>query len=341
MLVDGKHRKTVWFESGVLKMVNQPLLPHSFEIVELRSYREAANAIKTMVVRGAPAIGATAAYAMALAQLAGEDLQIAAQVIKKTRPTAQDLFYATDKVLQAAEAGGSAIEAAREIADDYETACEAIGACGADLIDDGASLNTHCNAGWLATVDWGTATAPMYKAKRQGKSFFVYVDETRPRCQGARITAFELCHEGIDHAVIADNAAGHYMFRGDIDLIIVGTDRVAANGDIANKIGTYSSAVVAQANNIPFYVAAPAATIDLQCPDGLSIPIEERGAEEVAYMFGKDESADRIARIRISPESSTVKNPAFDVTPAKYITGIITERGIFKPAEIADAFSSR
>ena len=340
MLVNGKHTKTVWFEDGVIKLVNQPLLPHSFEIVHLKTYLQVADAIKTMVVRGAPAIGATAAYGMALAHLAGEDLDRAAEALRQTRPTAQDLFYAVDTVLNAANAGKNPLDTARRISRDYETACETIGDYGAELIEDGIRLNTHCNAGWLATVDWGTATAPMYKAKRQGKNIFVFVDETRPRCQGARITAFELGHEGIDHAVIADNAAGHYMWRGEIDLVIVGADRVAANGDIANKIGTYSSAVVAAANSIPFYVAAPAATIDMECPDGLSIPIEERGPEEVSGMFGKDPESGRPLQILISPESSAIRNPAFDVTPASYITAIITERGIFKPKDIRGAFGS-
>ena len=338
MNVDGVHQKTVRFEDGVLKLVNQPLLPAAFEILSITDYLEAAKAIKTMVVRGAPAIGATAAYGMALAAGSGADLAEAAEVIKKTRPTAQDLFYAVDRVLRAVEAGKDAIEEAGRISAEYEAACEAIGENGAGLIKNGMRLNTHCNAGWLATVDWGTATAPMYKARRRGIDFSVFVDETRPRCQGSRITAFELGHEGIEHAVIADNATGHYMWRGEIDMVIVGTDRVAANGDVANKIGTYSSAVVAKENGIPFYVAAPLATIDLNCPNGASIPIEERSAEEVALMFGTDGKDGTRRTVRIAPETSPVRNPAFDVTPAKYVTGIITEKGIFAPERIADAF---
>ncbi len=339
MRVNGIHRKTVWYKDGALKLVNQPLLPATFEVLSITDYLEAAAAIRTMVVRGAPAIGATAAYTMALAATAGVDMQKAAGVVKKTRPTAQDLFYAVDRVLAAVAGGADAAAEADEIAREYVTACEAIGENGADLIKSGMRLNTHCNAGWLATVDWGTATAPMYKAKRRGVDFSVLVDETRPRCQGSRITAFELGHEGIDHAVIADNATGYYMWLGEIDMVIVGTDRVAANGDVANKIGTYSSAVVAKENGIPFYVAAPLATIDRDCPDGRSIPIEERSAEEVACMFGADASDGTRRTVRIAPESSPVKNPAFDVTPAELVTGIITEKGIFPPERILDAFS--
>jgi S-methyl-5-thioribose-1-phosphate isomerase len=355
MIVNGTHYKTVWFENSKLHLVNQPLLPHSFEIVTINDYQEAARAIRTMVVRGAPAIGATAAYGMALAAMQGVALSEAAKVLTATRPTAQDLFYAVRRVQDLAAAGTDPLDAARRIAADYEHACEQIGEHGAELIEDGMRLNTHCNAGWLATVDWGTATAPMYKAKRQGKRISVLVDETRPRCQGSRITAFELGHEGIDHAVIVDSATGYYMWRGEIDLVIVGADRIAANGDVANKIGTYSSAVAASANNIPFYVAAPLATVDLECPCGMDIPIEERAPEEVACMFGRlvDPETGAVddgtakgpegapATVRIAPETSPVKNPAFDVTPAELVTGIITERGIFPPDRIRRAFGDQ
>ncbi len=337
MLVAGVHRKTVEFTEGRLILVNQPLLPHRFETVSYTDYRDAAKAIKTMVVRGAPAIGACAAYAMALAELEGVDLQEAGELLKSSRPTAQDLFAAVDAVTAAASAGEKALDAAVRIAAGYESACKKIVELGSGLITNGMTVNTHCNAGWLATVDWGTATAPMYAAKRKGVNFTVFVDETRPRCQGSRITAFELGEEGIDHAVIADNAAGYFMSRGEIDLVIVGSDRIAANGDIANKIGTYTSALAAFDNRIPFYVAAPLATIDPECPDGDSIPIEERGGEEVACMFGADTETGEIRTVRIAPASSRVRNPAFDVTPARLITGIITERGIFAPIEILSA----
>jgi len=262
MLVKGVHRKTVEFENGTLTLVNQPLLPHRFETVSYTDYREVVTAIKTMVVRGAPAIGAAAAFAMALAEANGDNLDVASAALKSARPTAQDLFAAVDSVAAAVRSGGSAAGAAAEIAAAYESACRSIGKLGAGLISNGTVVNTHCNAGWLATVDWGTATAPMYTAKRRGVEFTVIVDETRPRCQGARITAFELAEEGIDHVVIADNAAGHLMARGEINLVILGSDRIAANGDIANKIGTYTSALAAFENDIPFYVAAPVATID-------------------------------------------------------------------------------
>ncbi len=337
MIIDGTHHRTVWFEDGRLCLIHQPLLPHRFEISRYTDYREAALAIRTMVVRGAPAIGATGAFAMALAEAGGADLEEAADVLRGTRPTAQDLFYGIQRVLDGVAGGRSALEVAREVAEDYVAACRAIGEHGAGLITEGMRLNTHCNAGWLATVDWGTATAPMYVAKRQGRGFFVWVDETRPRCQGSRLTAFELGQEGIRHAVIADNAAGALMARGEIDLVIVGTDRVAMNGDVANKIGTYSSAVVARENGIPFYVAAPTATVDPGSATGADIPIEERDLEEVACMFGWDEEADRMGRVRIAPASSPVRNIAFDVTPARYITGIITEKGIFEAERIGDA----
>jgi len=278
---------------------------------------------------------------LALAQAEGVDLQEAAAVLKATRPTAQDLFYGIQRVLKEVEGGRPALDVAQEIADDYETACRAIGEHGAHLIEDGMRLNTHCNAGWLATVDWGTATAPMYVAKRRGRDFFVWVDETRPRCQGSRLTAFELGHEGIRHAVIADNATGALMARGEIDLVIVGTDRVARNGDVANKIGTYSSAVVAKENGIPFYVAAPTATIDAGSATGADIPIEERDPEEVSCMFGWDAVSDREGIVRIAPEGSPVRNIAFDVTPARFVTGIITEKGIFEAEKIADALDKQ
>ncbi len=340
MIVNGTHRKTVFFADDALQLVNQPLLPYSFEMIAITDYREAARAIKTMVVRGAPAIGATAAYGMALAAMQGVDLTEAAAVLTATRPTAQDLFYAVNRVQSLVEAGTDALVAARRVADEYEAACEQIGEHGLSLIRDGMTLNTHCNAGWLATVDWGTATAPMYKAKRAGIRFSVLVDETRPRCQGSRITAFELGQEGIDHAVIADSASGLFMWRKEIGAVIVGTDRVAANGDIANKIGTYSSAVVARANGIPFYVAAPLATIDLECPTGRDIPIEERSPDEVACMFGNDVADGTRHTVRIAPAESPVRNPAFDVTPAELITAIITERGIIEPSRIREAVAA-
>jgi S-methyl-5-thioribose-1-phosphate isomerase len=334
----------VWFETGrsgpgVLCLINQHLLPWKLEVLRYSDYRQVAEAIRTMVVRGAPAIGAAGAFAMALAAQQGEDLGAAAALLRATRPTAQDLFAAIDRTLAAAASGRGLLEEAQAVADGYERACSAIGEIGAPLVREGARVNTHCNAGWLATVDWGTATAPLYKAHRKGVRFSVLVDETRPRCQGSRLTAFELGEEGIAHAVIADNAAGWLMARGEIDLVIVGADRIAANGDVANKIGTYSSAVVAAENGIPFYVAAPNATIDPGCASGDEIPIEERAAAEVSCVPGLDVESGRPATVRIAPESSPVRNPAFDVTPARFVTAIITERGIFAPAEILRSIS--
>ena len=329
MKVNGKDYRTVWIEDGVVKLINQPLLPETFEIYCCRDYKETAKAIKTMVVRGAGAIGAAAGYAMAQAFLAGEDTQKAAEVIKNTRPTAQNLFYAVDKVLRASSKEES-LKTAEEIADEDSKASRKIGEYGQSLIEDNAKILTHCNAGWLAFVDWGTALSPIYAAKREGKRIFVFVDETRPRLQGARLTAWELANEEVPHAIIADNAAGYYMREGEVDLVITGADRIAANGDTANKIGTYEKAVLAKENNIPFYIAAPTSTIDITCACGDEIPIEERDEAEVLEVRGQ----------RIAPKQSHARNPAFDVTDAKYITGIITEKGIIKAdeADIAKLF---
>ncbi len=319
MLVNGKDYRTVWLENGVVKLINQPLLPDKFEIYSCKNYKETAKAIKTMIVRGAGAIGATAGYAMAQAFLLNEDVQEAAKMIKNTRPTAQNLFYAVDKVLKAKNKE-EALQIAEEIANKDSEASRRIGEYGEKLIKDNYKILTHCNAGWLAFVDYGTALSPIYAAKRKGKNIFVFVDETRPILQGARLTAWELANENIPHAIIADNAAGYYMKKGEIDLVITGADRIAANGDTANKIGTYEKAVLAKENNIPFYVAAPIATIDIDCESGDKVPIEERDEKEVLEIKGT----------RIAPKQSHAKNPAFDITPSKYIKGIITERGIIK-----------
>ncbi|MFH1224809.1 MAG: S-methyl-5-thioribose-1-phosphate isomerase [Candidatus Diapherotrites archaeon] len=320
MIAQGKQYVTVWLEGSTVKMINQLLLPEKFEIAEFTDYAQTAKAIKTMVVRGAGAIGASAGYAMAQAFLAGEDAKEARRVIEATRPTAVDLFVATKMVFDAGERGGkeAAVRAAEKYASDNAEAGRKIGEHGAQLLRNGTRVLTHCNAGWLAFVDWGSALAPIYVAKRKGKKIFVWVDETRPRLQGARLTAWELANEGVEHAIIADNAAGHFMQRGEVDLCIVGADRVAANGDTANKIGTYEKAVLAHENGIPFYVAVPTTTIDMNTASGGKIKIEERGEEEVLDVQG----------IRVANASSRARNPAFDVTPARYITGFITEKGI-------------
>jgi len=345
MEVDGKHYRTIWMEGRVVRTINQPLLPHRFEIVDLQSYEETAGAITSMLLRGAGAIGAAGGFGMAQAVLSAPDdgameyVDKAAEVLRNTRPTAQDLFYAIDRVWGAVKSlprgkmNEAAVAEANAIADEYVEAGASIGRLGADLIEDGCRILTHCNAGWLAFVDWGSALAGVYAAKRQGKKVFVYVDETRPRCQGARLTAWELCGEQIPHAIIADNAAGHYMRTGQVDMVIVGSDRIAANGDVANKIGTYEKAVLAKENGIQFYVAAPTSTIDMNCPNGGDIPIEERDDAEVLCMFGKTDGG-AMTKVRVAPEGSAARNPAFDVTPARYVTAIITERRMVKPGEL-------
>ena len=341
MLVNGTPTRTVWMDNGVVRMIDQPRLPHAFQICDLTHHTQTAEAIRTMVVRGAGAIGATGAYGMAQAALEAPDddfhryIEVAANTMANTRPTAQNLFYGIRAVLQAIEAEGSnlarareaAVEAAQAVADDDADCCRAIGEHGAPLIPHAARVSTHCNAGWLAFVDWGSALSPIYVAHRAGNPVHVFVDETRPRSQGARLTAWELASEGVPHSVIADNAAGHLMQRGEIDMVIVGSDRIAANGDVANKIGTYSSAVVAHRHGIPFYVAAPTTTIDPECPTGMDIPIEERGGEEVSHTWGWSDEGQFI-RVRTTPVVSTTRNPAFDVTPAELVTGIITEHGV-------------
>lgn len=341
MRVDGTPFRTVWMEGGVVKLIDQPLLPHRFAIADQPTWQDTARAITTMVVRGAGAIGATGAYGMAQAALSAPDdgfhaaISEAANGLADTRPTAQNLFYGIKRVLAAIEGEGDDLAAARqaaraaaqEVADDDAACCEAIGRHGAPLIGQGARVSTHCNAGWLAFVDWGSALSPVYVAHREGRSPFVFVDETKPRGQGARLTAWELGQEGVAHAVIADNATGHFLQRGEIDLVIVGSDRIAMNGDVANKIGTYSSAVCAARAGVPFYVAAPTTTIDPDCPSGQDIPIEERGPEEVQYTWGwSDDGA--FVRVRTTPEGSGARNPAFDVTPAELVAGIITEKGV-------------
>jgi S-methyl-5-thioribose-1-phosphate isomerase len=324
MLVNGKHYRTVWFEDDKIRMIDQRILPKEFRIVELKDTNEVADAIRTMVVRGAPAIGATGAYGIALAALKNEGIRESAKTLRETRPTAYDLFHGIEYVLKGMERGEDPLRAAEEYADISVESCKKIGEHGASLIKDGYRILTHCNAGWLACVDWGSALSPIYFAKRQRKQMFIYVDETRPRLQGAKLTSWELVNEGIDHSVIADNAAGHFMRTKEIDLVVVGADRIARNGDFANKIGTYEKAVLAKENSIPFYVAAPSSTIDFSCESGDKIPIEERGEDEVHF----------IGNERITPEGIRARNPAFDVTPAKFVTGIITEKGISKPGGI-------
>ncbi len=342
MRVGDQHFRTVWMEGRVVRLIDQPRLPHTFGIVDMPDHHATAQAISTMIVRGAGAIGATGAFGMAQAALEAPDdiagfdayMATAAHTLAHTRPTAQNLFYGIQAVQRGiasastvASRRAAAVQAAQAVADDDAACCEALGRHGAALIADGARISTHCNAGWLAFVDWGSALSPIYMAQRQGKKVFVFVDETRPRSQGARLTAWELGQEGVEHAVIADNAAGHYLYRGEIDMVIVGSDRIAANGDVANKIGTYTSALAAKAAGVPFYVAAPTTTIDPNCPTGADIPIEERSPDEVRWTWGWSEAGE-FTKVRTVPESSPARNPAFDVTPAALVAGIITEKGV-------------
>jgi len=331
MKVDGKDYRTVWMEKGMVHLIEQNLLPFEFSIFKTSDYRQTCRAIETMIVRGAGAIGAAAGYAMAQAFLEDNSkdfVKNARKQIEATRPTARNLSYAVEKVI---EAGMVSVEKAVEKAD--EIACKdasdslAIGELGKSLIKDGYRIATHCNAGWLAFVDHGTALAPLYRAHEEGKEIFVYVDETRPRSQGARLTAWELQNEGIPHSIIPDNATAYFMSEGKIDLMIVGADRIAANGDVANKIGTLEKAVIAGEFGVPFYVAAPLSTFDLNCGSGKDIPIEFRDEEEVLYQSGPDDKGET-RRIRIASPGSRALNPAFDVTPASFIEGIITEKGI-------------
>lgn len=314
--------RAIWMEDGVVKAIDQRLLPSKFDVVTISDHTEMADAISDMTVRGAPTIGAAAAYGMALASANGADLDEAATLIRSTRPTAHDLFHAVDLMLRKRDALPGA---AADYADSIVAMCRTIGENGIDLIDEGSKVLTHCNAGALATVDFGTALAPMRMARRRGRSFFVYVDETRPRLQGAKLTAWELLNEGIDHAIIADNASGHYL-REDVDLVIVGADRIARNGDFANKIGTYEKAVLAKENGVPFYVAAPMSTFDPSLEDGGGIVIEQRSPDEVLELDG----------VRVAPSGSGALNPAFDVTPSRYVEGFITERGILEPGKFTD-----
>ena len=327
-------------------MINQQLLPHKFEIYQSKNHLETAEAIKTMIVRGAPAIGATGAFGIAQAALEfkgnnfedfKEHILKAEQLLKATRPTANDLFYAIDFIkektlnnLDVENAKKDAVKYASEYADWNAELCRQIGEHGNKLIKNNQNILTHCNAGALACVDFGTALSPIRIAHYNKKNIFVFVDETRPRNQGASLTAWELANEKIDHAIIADNAAGFFMKNKKIDFAIVGADRIAMNGDVANKIGTYEKAVLAKENDVPFYVAAPLSTFDVKCTSGEHIPIEERSQEEILFMYGLDEKG-HVKKFRISPQESPAKNPAFDVTPAKYITGIITEKGVIKP----------
>jgi methylthioribose-1-phosphate isomerase len=363
MKVDGKPRRTIWVEDDgwSVGIIDQTALPHRFSTVRLMTLEEVARAIATMQVRGAPLIGATAAYGVALAVRADasdEALERACATLAATRPTAVNLKWALDEMVAAVrnrpreERLAAAYGRAAEICEEDVAINQAIGRHGAKLLaaiagnkksGEPAQVLTHCNAGWLATVDVGTALAPIYVAHDQGVPLHVWVDETRPRNQGAALTAWELGQHGVPHTVIADNTGGHLMQHGMIDAVIVGADRVTANGDVCNKIGTYLKALAAKDNGVPFYVGLPSPTIDFSLSDGRAeIPIEQRGAEEVATVTGLTADS-RIERVRVVPEGSAVANYAFDVTPARLVSGLITERGIIAPRRdaLAAAFMQR
>lgn len=345
MKINGTHYRSIWREaSGEVRIIDQRWLPHELRIVPLRTLTEFADAIRQMWVRGAPLIGATAAYGMAVEMArdpSDANMNAAYDILHETRPTAINLRWALDQMRVAlrnvspADRANAAYERAAEICDEDVQINYAIGQHGLQIIRDIAArkqgrvnILTHCNAGWIATVDWGTATSPIYQAVEAGIDVHVFVDETRPRNQGAQLTAWELNSHGVSHDLIVDNAGGHLMQHGEVDLVIVGTDRTTARGDVCNKIGTYLKALAAKANNVPFYVALPSPTIDWNVSDGLrEIPIEERSAAEVTHVQGRN-SEGQIVSVQISPDGTGARNPAFDVTPAELITGLITERGV-------------
>ncbi len=315
--------RALWFENNELVMMDQRLLPQKVVFLRYKEHTEVAKAIRDMVTRGAPSIGAAAAYGMTLAALNGVDLSAAATALKAARPTANDLFYAVDHMAERISCGDDPVR----VADSYASAiidnCTAIGVHGAPLIRDGYTVMTHCNAGALATVDVGTALAPIRAAWSEGRRFKVLVSETRPRLQGLQLTAWELVQEDIDHAVIVDGASGHFMRKG-VDMVIVGADRIVANGDFANKVGTYEKAVIAKELGVPFYVAAPVSTFDFETAGGDEIDIEERDGDEISTIAGAS----------VAPAGVQVLNPAFDVTPARYVTAYITEKGILRAEDI-------
>ena len=363
MKVNGQQTRSIWVEAdGVtVGIIDQTLLPYRYATLRLETVADAARAIKTMQVRGAPLIGAVAAYGIALAlreDASDAALERAYALLIATRPTAINLKWALDEMMAAvrnrarAERVEAAYKRAQDIADEDVEINAAIGRHGLKLIEQiaatkkpGEPVNvlTHCNAGWLATVDWGTATSPIYQAHDKGIPIHVWVDETRPRNQGASLTAWELGHHGVAHTVIPDNTGGHLMQHGEVDIAIVGTDRVTAQGDVTNKIGTYLKALAAKDNGLPFYVALPSPTIDFTVVDGIrEIPIEQRGPEEVTTMTGRTADG-RIESVRIVPDGSKVANYGFDVTPARLITGLITERGVLAATReaLAQAFPER
>ncbi|MBA1338801.1 MAG: methylthioribose-1-phosphate isomerase [Pelagibacterales bacterium] len=348
MKINGKAYRTIWFENNIVKIIDQTKLPHQFIIKDLKTVKDSINAIKTMEVRGAPLIGATAAYGLVLSTIEKNDLSYlkkSSEELILSRPTAINLKWAVDRMMKkllrvnSNEIFKIALEEAKVIAEEDVGFCENIGLNGLKIIEkiaekkkDVVNILTHCNAGWLATIDWGTATSPIYHAHKKGIKVHVWVDETRPRNQGANLTSYELNEEGIPNTIIADNTGGILMQRGQVDMCIVGTDRTLYNGDVCNKIGTYLKALAAKDNNVPFYVALPSSTIDWNIKDHKVIPIEERNSEELSHVEGLDKD-NKLQKVLIYPQKSKAMNLAFDVTPAKYVTGLITEKGVCEASE--------
>ena len=345
MHINVKAIRTIWFDDKdqAVKIIDQTKLPHKFEVKDLKTVKDAINAIKTMEVRGAPPIGATAAYGIVLTIMENNNTEFikkSSDNLIKSRPTAINLKWAVNRMLKKLSGVNNneilkiALEEAKLICEEDIKFCENIGLNGLKIIEeiynkkkDTVNILTHCNAGWLATIDWGTATSPIYHAHKKGIKVHVWVDETRPRNQGANLTSYELNEEEVPNTIIADNTGGILMQRGEVDMCIVGTDRTLSTGDVANKIGTYLKALAAKDNNVPFYVALPSSTIDWKIENFKDIPIEERNSEELSNVEGLDEN-NKVKKIRIYPKKSKVMNLAFDVTPAKYVTGLITEKGV-------------
>ncbi|MDA7573028.1 S-methyl-5-thioribose-1-phosphate isomerase [Candidatus Pelagibacter sp.] len=343
MRIEGKNYRTIWFENNVVKIIDQTKLPHQFIIKDLKTIKDAINAIKIMEVRGAPLIGGTAAYGIVLAVIENRDpdfIQKSSEDLIKSRPTAINLKWAVNRMIKKLSGINSdrildiALKEAKEICDEDEKFCKSIGLNGLKIIEevyrkkkDTVNILTHCNAGWLATINWGTATSPIYHAHKKGIPVHVWVDETRPRNQGANLTSYELNEEEISNTIIADNTGGILMQKGEVDMCIVGTDRTLSTGDVCNKIGTYLKALAAYDNKVPFYVTLPSSTIDWDIKDSKDIPIEERNSEELSHVDGLDEKGN-LKKVLIYPKKSKSLNLAFDITPAKYVTGLITEKGI-------------
>ena len=356
MKIAGKEYRTIWFENNLVKIIDQTKLPHEFTIKDLKTIKDVVNAIKNMEVRGAPLIGATAAYGIVLAIIENNEqafIKKSSEDLINSRPTAINLKWAVDRMIhklsdvKREKILEIAIREANKICEEDIKFCENIGLNGLKIIEEiynkkksTVNILTHCNAGWLATINWGTATSPIYHAHKKGIPVHVWTGETRPRNQGANLTSYELNEEGIKNTIIADNTGGILMQRGNVDMCIVGTDRTLSNGDVCNKIGTYLKALAAHDNGVPFYVALPSSTIDWNLKNYKDIPIEERNPEELSHIEGLDENGN-LKKIQVYPKKSKAMNLAFDVTPAKYVTALITEKGVCEasPSELRKLFN--